>query len=109
MIYVKREITQPQQSDMGSGFGRYTFSEPVDLASFLHYYKEHSNAWGTITIIDAQGEINRKFDFNTYHNDPPQFFVNPNVWVVKCNVKEAEFSYCFMYEDLTIRLEKYNV
>jgi hypothetical protein len=108
-IYVKREITQRQMSDMGSGFGEYTFSEPVDLASFLHYYKKNSKAWGTVTILNWQGETVRKFDFNTYHGDTPQFYVNLDGWYEKCKVKSAEFSYCFMSEDLTIRLEKYNV
>lgn len=101
---MERIITSPQKSDMGSGFGEYSFDKETTLKDFLEYYKNTCDSWGTITIIKADGDILRKFDYNMYNNNI--FYYNLS-WELQCKIKHIKFNYCFMNENVDIRLERY--
>lgn len=96
---MKKIITQPQKSDMGSGFGIYEFNENTTLKEFLNYYKENSKTWGTITII-KDNDIIRKFDYDIFNNN--YFYYNIEGWQLEYKIKLVSFNYCFMNEDVKI-------
>ena len=99
---MKRVITEPQKSDMGSGFGIYEFEKEDNLYDFLKWYKQCSSAWGTITIFNKHNRLLRKFDFDLYDNE--QFYHHLSGWEYDLSLKEIKFSYCFMSEDVEIYL-----
>ena len=95
---MKKVITVPQACDMGDGRGIIEFNEGTTVGEILEFYKRNSRSWGLCTIIH-KGEILRKFDFDIYNNN---IFYTHLTWEKDFKVKEAEYSYCFMNEDLTI-------
>jgi hypothetical protein len=96
---MKRIITHPQKSDMGSGFG-YIDAVGCTLEELLDFYAKNKT-WGTV-CIHKNGEILRKFDYDTFNNNI--FYHNLNGWEYRMTVKKAEFEYYFMNEDLDIYL-----
>ena len=96
---MKRIVTRPQKSDMGSGFG-YIDAVDCTLEELLDFYAKNKT-WGTV-CIHKNGEILRKFDYDTFNKSI--FYHNLNGWEYKRTVKKAEFKYCFMNEDLDIYL-----
>lgn len=102
---IKRIVTDPQKSDMGSGFGEFQFDNSPTLKDLLDFIRENAETWGTITIIYPSGEILRLFDYDLWSKNARRFYYNLS-WELKFKVKEAKFSYCFMNEDITIKLER---
>jgi hypothetical protein len=100
---IKRIVTDPQESDMGDGFGEFQFENSLTLNDILIYIRNNVKAWGTITIFKPNGEILRLFDYDLWQRD--NFYINLS-WELKFKVKEAKFSYCYMNEDITIKLER---
>lgn len=99
---MKKIITNPQKSDMGSDFGYVDGAAGCTLEEVLNFYSKNSNSWGTVCIY-SKGKIVRKFDYNTYSDNV--FYHHLSGWEYKLIVKEAKFDYCFMSEDLDIYLE----
>ena len=99
---MKKIITNPQKSDMGSGFGHVDGAAGCILEEVLNFYSKNSKTWGTVCIY-RKGDIIRKFDYDTYNNNV--FYYNLNGREYKLIVKEAKFNYCFMNEDLDIYLK----
>ena len=102
--FMKRIIISPQKFDMGCGFGKFSFDKETTLKQFLEHYKKTCSSWGTITIIKADGDILRKFDYDMYNDSI--FYYNLS-WELQCKVKKIIFNYCFMNENVDIRLERY--
>lgn len=100
---MKKVITHPQKSDMGSGFGIIEFEPGTNLDQILGFYRKNSKTWGTCTIQYADGRILRKFDYNLYHSD---LFYYKLSWELAFEVKEVKLEYCFMCEDITIILNR---
>ena len=98
---IKKIITRPQTCDMGSGFGKFEFEENTTLKDFLEFYKNNSRTWGTITIREKDNKILRVFDYDTYNNNI--FYYNLS-WELGDKLKEVNFDYCFMKEDVEIIL-----
>lgn len=101
---IKKVITHPQQSDMGSGFGEWQFDETPTLNEFLTYFKDTNNSWGTFAIRYSDGRILRLFDYNIYNKK--QFYIDLNGWQYDFKIKSAKFEYCFMNENIVVNLEK---
>ena len=101
---MKRIITRPQKSDMGSGFGMYEFEEGTTLKEFLTHFEKNSNEWGTITIKMPDGEVLRKFDYNLFHDN--KFYYNIEGWCINYKLKKVIFQFCFMNEDIEVYLKK---
>ena len=102
-INMKRNIIEPQKSDMGSGYGEYLFPDGTTLGDFLKWYKDNSKTWGTITIIYNDGRILRKFDYDLYNNNICYTHLS---WEEKILIKKIDFYYCWMSEDVKIHLNK---
>lgn len=102
---MKKVITHPQASDMGDGRGYIEFAPNTSLGEILNWYKFNSKTWGECIIKYSDGEILRRFDYDTYSKDTNQFYYHLT-WQLDFIVKEATFRYCFMSQDLTITLEK---
>lgn len=100
MEKFKSIITSPQASDMGSGFGHYEVAPGSTLKEFLKWFKGNCKLWGTMKIIDEDGDIVRYFDYDTWNNDI--VYTNLGFWQYDSEIKKIEFSYCFMNEDIVI-------
>ena len=98
------KITQPQRSDMGSGFGYIEDSHGNSLKDVLNWIKSNIKTWGTITVYDNGGNIVRKFDYNL-HNSKNQFFHYLSGWQYTKLVEKVHFNYCFMCQDFDIYLQ----
>ena len=101
---MERVIISKQACDMGDGYGEWVFNKAVTLGEFLTHLKEHSNEWGIITIKRRNGDILRKFDYNTYSDTI--LYTHLNGWEEKFEIDKVEFRYCFMNEDIEITLNK---
>ena len=102
---MKRVITQPQKSDMGSGFGVYEFEKGRTLWDFMQWYRINANSWGVISIYNQNnGECIRQFDYDLY--DENICYLRVAKWVYDLPLKEITFTYCFMCEDVKISLGK---
>ena len=103
---IEHKITSPQKSDMGEGSGHFVFSKETSLAEFLDWYSNTFYTWGIITITKRNGEILRKFDYTTFVTKPEyrKFYTHLDGWEEKCPIAEATFTYCFMNEDIEIKL-----
>lgn len=97
---IKKIIIDPQTCDMGSGFGKFEFEENTTLKDFLEFYRSSSKTWGCITIRKKDGNILRCFDYNIYNN----VFYYKLDWELNYKLKEVNFNYCFMNEDVEIIL-----
>jgi len=98
---MKKIVTEPQKSDMGSGFGYIEGAAGCTLKQVLDWYAKNTKTWGVVCILSG-GKIIRKFDYNTWNNNI--FYHHLNGWEYKLTVKEAKFDYCFMSEDIDIYL-----
>ena len=99
---IKKIITRPQTCDMGSGFGKFEFEENTTLKEFLEFYKNNNKTWGSITIRKKDGKILRLFDYDTYKNNIFYYHLN---WELSDKLKEVNFDYCFMNENVEIILK----
>lgn len=99
---MKKIITNPQKSDMGSGFGYVDGAAGCTLKEVLNFYANNSKNWGTI-CIHRKGDTIRKFDYDTYNNNV--FYHHLDGWEYQLTVKEVKFDYCFMKEDIDIYLD----
>ena len=99
---MKEVITNPQKSDMGSGFGYVEGAVGCTLKQILEFYSKNNKTWGTVCIY-RNGEIIRKFDYDTYNNNV--FYHHLSGWEYQLIVKEVEFTYCFMNKDIDIYLK----
>lgn len=102
MVDMKEVITNPQKSDMGSGFGYVEGVAGCTLAEVLNFYAKNSKTWGTV-CIHRKGDIVRKFDYDTYNNKV--FYHHLSGWEYQLTVKEVKFDYCFMNKDIDIYLD----
>ena len=98
---MKKVITRPQASDMGTGYGYFEFQRPTTLSEFLSEFSATSKTWGTITIEFKDGEILRKFDYDTWNNNQCFYHLS---WELNKEIDKATFDYCFMSEDIFIKL-----
>ena len=104
----------PQTCDMGYGVTEYAPKEPMNLEEVLDEI-ENWDCYGVITIIDTNGEILRKFDFDIYsfrrkykviEPDKKEFYhrfwgyTNPYDQVVDRVISR----HCFMVNDIIIYL-----
>ena len=103
MEKFKSIVDRPQASDMGDGFGHYEVAPGSTLKEFLKWFKENCKLWGTIKIIDRDGDIVRYFDYNTWSNDI--VYTHLGFWQYDSEIEKIEFRYCFMSEDITIWLK----
>lgn len=101
MKVMKEVITNPQKSDMGSGFGYVDGVVGCTLKEILEFYA-NSKTWGTVCIY-RKGNVVRKFDYDTYNNNV--FYHHLSGWEYQLVVKEAKFSCCFMNKNIDIYLE----
>lgn len=99
---MKENIIYTQQSDMGSGYGEYIFSN-ITLRQALKWFEENLYDWGVITIQFRNGDILRKFDYDLYNNS--QFYHHLS-WEYNLLIEKIEFNYCFMNRDIIIYLNK---
>ena len=99
---IEKIIIRPQTCDMGSGFGKFEFEENTTLKDFLEFYKHNSKTWGNITIRKKDGKILRVFDYNTYNDNIFYYHLN---WELDDKLKEVNFDYCFMNENVEIILK----
>ena len=100
---MQENIIHTQQSDMGSGFGEYSFSN-ITLGQALKWFEENLYDWGEMTIQFKNGDILRRFDYDLY--DSHLFYYHLNGWEYDLSVKKIEFSYCFMNKNIIIYLNK---
>ena len=98
---MKKVITIPQKSDMGSGFGYIEGAVGCNLEEVLNFYGKNTKTWGTVCIY-RNDEVIRKFDYDTYNNKI--FYHHLNRSEYQLTVKETKFEYCFMLEDIDIYL-----
>lgn len=98
---IHKIIIHPQTCDMGSGFGEFEFEENTTLKDFLEFYKSNSKTWGSITIRKNDGKILRLFDYDTHNNNIFYYHLN---WELDDKLKEVNFDYCFMHENVEIIL-----
>lgn len=101
---MERVIISKQTCDMGDGYGEWVFDKTVTLEEFLTHLKEHSHKWGTITIQYKNGDILRKFDYDTFNNNI--FYTDLSGWQEDIEIDKVKFNYCFMNEDIKIILNK---
>ena len=101
METIREVIINPQVSDMGSCFGYVEGANGCSLKEILEFYAKNSNAWG-IVCIHRNGDIVRKFDYDTYNNNI--FYHHLSGWMYQLAVKEVKFDYCFMNKDIDIYL-----
>jgi hypothetical protein len=99
---MKRVIDRYQTCDMGDGFGHYEFEKLTTLKEFLEGYKTTSKTWGVITIVEKDGAVLRKFDYDTHNSRQFYYYLS---WQLNMFVKSANFRYCFMNEDVNIELQ----
>ena len=99
---MKEVVTNPQQSDMGSGFGYVDGVGGYSLREVLEFYSKNSKTWGVICIY-RNDSIIRKFDYDTYSSN--KVFYHHLSWEYSLAVKEVKFNYCFMYKNIDIYLE----
>lgn len=99
---MKKIITTPQMSDMGSGFGYIEGATGRTLEEVLDWYANNTKTWGVICIY-RNNDIIRKFDYNTHSDNI--FYHHLSGWEYKLSVKEVKFNYCFMGEDIDIYLK----
>lgn len=102
MVVMKEVITNPQKSDMGSGFGYVEGANGCCLKDVLGFYAKNSEDWGTV-CIHRKGDIVRKFDYDTCNNNV--FYHHLSGWEYQLTVKEVKFNYCFMNKDIDIYLD----
>ena len=102
MKVIREVITNPQKSDMGSGFGYVEFTTDCSLKEMLEFYANNNKTWGTV-CIHSKGNIVRKFDYDTYNNN--MFYHHLSGWEYQLTVKEVKFAYCFMNKDIDIYLD----
>ena len=101
---MERVIIKEQTCDMGEGHGEWVFNKKVTLGEFLTHLKEQSHEWGTITIQYKNGDILRKFDYDTFNNSV--FYICLSGWQKDIEIDKVKFNYCFMNEDVKIILNK---
>lgn len=99
---MREVITNPQKSDMGSGFGYVKGAVGCTLEQILDFYAKNSNEWGTV-CIHRNGNIVRKFDYDTFNNNV--FYHHLSGWEYQFVVKEVKFNYCFMNKNIDIYLD----
>lgn len=102
MKVIREVITDPQKSDMGSGFGYVEGVVGCTLKEVLDFYAKNSKNWGVVHIY-RNGNIVRRFDYDTYNNNI--FYHNLSGWAYQLTVKETKFSYCYMNKDIDIYLD----
>ena len=100
MEKFKGIITFEQPSSMGSGYGHYEFAPGSTLREFLKWFKGNCKLWGTMKIINKDGDIVRYFDYDTWNNDI--VYTNLGFWQYDSEIKKIEFNYCFMNENIVI-------
>lgn len=104
MSRIYKLITEPQKTDMGSGFGGYIFEKPLTLEEFFKFYN-NNQTWGKIYIFNNNNKIAElKFD-GMHSNEFCRF--KPLDWDKKLlskNINEIKFNYCFNLEDVEIYL-----
>ena len=98
---MERKIISPQTCDMGHGNGKFLCPNGTTLEDFLKWYKEHSKTWGVITIINREGKIIRKFDYDLYNSNIYYYHLS---WERSLTIKEISFLYCWMMEEVEIHL-----
>lgn len=98
---IKKIITCPQTCDMGFGFGKFEFEKNTALKDFLEFYKNNSKTWGNVTIREKDGKILRLFDYDIYNNNIFYYHLS---WELGSKLKEVNFDYCFMNENVEIIL-----
>lgn len=98
---MKEIITDPQISDMGSGFGYVEGAPGRTLEEVLNFYAKNSETWGTVCIYEKE-DIVRKFDYDTFNNNI--FYHKLNGWEYQLIVKKVKFEYSFMNKDIDIYL-----
>lgn len=101
MRTIREVITNPQTSDMGSGFGYVDGAVGCTLKEILDFYVKNSKSWGTVSIY-RDGDAIRKFDYDTYNNNI--FYHNLSGYEYKLMVKEVKFDYCWMSKNIDIYL-----
>lgn len=102
MKVIREVITKPQKSDMGSGFGYVDGITGCSLEEILEFYAKNNKTYGTVCIY-RNGNIVRKFDYDTYNNNI--FYHNLSAWKYQLTIKEVKFEYCFMNKNIDIYLD----
>ena len=100
---MREVITRPQESDMGSGCGYLDGAVGCTLREVLDFYANNSKDWGIVFIYHRDGDVIRKFDYDTYNNNI--FYHHLSGWKYNLIVKEVKFDYCFMNKDIYIYLD----
>ena len=100
-----RKSYQPQTCDMGFGIEELVPEEPMNLKEVLNEIENKWDCWGTITIIDWENDIWRKFDYNIYNKDH-QFYHDLAGWMYFKIVKKIKCQSCFMNNKIEIYVEK---
>ena len=96
-------ITNTQNSYMGSGFGYTEGATCCTLREILDFYEKNNKTWGTVTIYYGDGNVCKKFDYDTYNNN--QFYHNLSGWEYQMTVKEVKFDCCcYMFKNIDIYL-----
>jgi hypothetical protein len=103
MEKFKSIVDRPQASDMGDGFGHYEVAPGSTLKEFLIWFRENCKLWGTIKIVDRDGDIVRYFDYNTWSGDI--VYTHLGFWQYDAEIEKIEFRYCFMNKDIFIWLK----
>ena len=67
----------------------------------MNFIKNNSKTWGNVTIRNKDDKILRLFDYNTYSNNIFYYHLS---WELGNKLKEVNFDYCFMNEDVEIIL-----
>ena len=99
---MKEVITNPQKSDMGSGFGYVEGAVGCTLGQILRFCYRNSKDWGTV-CIHRDSDIIRKFDYDTFNDNI--FYHHLCGWEYQLIVKEVKFNYCFMNKNIDIYLD----
>lgn len=102
MKVIREVITNPQKSDMESGFGYVEGAVGCHLEQILDFYAKNNKTWGTV-CVRRNGNIIRKFDYDTYNKNI--FYHHLSGWEYQLTVKEVKFEYCFMLKDIDIYLD----
>ena len=101
MKVLREIITNPQKSDMGSGFGYVDGAIGCTLKEVLDFYVKNNKSWGTVYIY-RNNDVIRIFDYDTYNNNV--FYHHLSGWQYQFIVKEVKIEYCFMNKDIYIYL-----